>query len=713
MEANFHARDISGTLIVGDGNDVNVVNHVVVFDHGSTAAPAAEGPPRVRRRPRPAQWARPPRAPVLLGRDAECARVRDRLAQGYAVQVHGPSGSGRTALLSRIAADHGTGTDAAVVFVAAAGRSAEDVLQLVFEACHDTEDYKPGAALLRRLMAPVEALVVVDDFEDPDPGALTALRNTLPGCDVLVSSARPGPAEPGAATRGCRLGGLSADASLALLARESGRPLSETEAREAARFAAEVHGHPRALVAAAALLEAGSGTAAFTADEDARAAGLAGRLGPAAARLLGALSAFQPLAVPTALFDAAGVGTPAPGTLTELHRLRLITHEHGGYRATTPLAVRTAEQAGTLRDAADAAPGLTDWLGRRPARHTVAAASGLVRRALADAARRGDDTAVRDLARAAAPMLARSLCWGTWQEVLTLGKVAATRLGATADVAYFAHEEDVRRRALGLAAVGAGLASAAGGLAVGQAINGTDPPPADGGTAAAGGSGAGLGGPLAAGLGVLVLGIAGLLAGLLASGDDGTPTARPSATATASGPAAAPVLPSTSEPTRPDPGKPSEQPTSPDPGQRVTPRPDTEPPDDTSRPASPPTVGEQPSFCLLTGHNSDGFTAIPVGSEDTRTTTYTASDCDSDAEVTLSVTPDTQPPSVTVEHQGCTPSGERELLCSILITFRPQVAGSYTSLLDVAHDGDTTGMTIYTEALPAEAPEEEADGTGG
>jgi hypothetical protein len=57
--------------------------------------------------------------------------------------------------------------------------------------------------------------------------------------------------------------------------------------------------------------------------------------------------------------------------------------------------------------------------------------------------------------------------------------------------------------------------------------------------------------------------------------------------------------------------------------------------------------------------------------------------------------------------------GRRLGLCSMLITSRPQVAGSCTALLDVTHDGDTTGMTIYTDALPTEAPEEEADGTGG
>ncbi|MFF3934730.1 hypothetical protein [Streptomyces phaeofaciens] len=712
MGTSVQAGDISGQLVVGDNNDVTVVNHIVVLDHGSSAAPSAEGPPQVRRRPRPADWVRPPRAPVLLGRDEERARIGNRLAEGYAVRVHGPPGSGRTALLSRVAADRGP--DAAVVFVQAAGMDAEDVLQQIFESCYDTKDYKPGSARLRRLMAPVEALVVVDDFADPDPGGLAALRDALPGCDVLVSSTEHGPAQEDGRTRACRLGGLSATASLALLEQELGRPLSEAEAREAARFAAEVHGNPRALVASAALLEAGGGAAAaaFTADEAAVASGLAGRLGQESALLLGALCAFRPLPVPTALLGAIGVGTPVPETLDELQRLRLVTHESGGYRAGGRLAVLTAERAGTLRVAADSTAELADWIGRRPGRREVAAGAGLVRRALAEAARQGDDTAVRDLARAAAPVLARSLCWGAWQEVLALGGAAAARLGATEDVTYFAREENVRRNALGLARVAVGLASAAGGMAAGQAVGGTAPPAEagvqGGGAGLPGGSGAGLSGPLTAGLGVLVLGVGGLAAALLASGGGSAPAARPAATPYSTpGLTTTPTRPGMSEPSPPAGSRSSEGPSDGDTGQGDGSRPpDSGPPDEPSTPASPPSVSARQPSCRLEGQNAEPFHATPVGSEDSRTLTYIGYDCGSDKSVTFSVTPETQPPSFTMEHQGCSPTGDRQFLCTIVVTFRPQTPGSYTALLDVAHDGDTIGMTIPAEAFTEESPSE-------
>ncbi|MFF0066643.1 hypothetical protein ACFYRC_35060 [Streptomyces sp. NPDC005279] len=712
LGTSVQAGDISGQLVVGNNNDVNVVNHIVVLDHGSSVAPSAKGPPRVRRRPRPADWVRPPRAPVLLGRDEERARIDNRLSEGYAVRVHGPPGSGRTALLSRVAADRGP--DAAVVFVHAAGMDAEDVLQQIFQSCYDTEDYKPGSARLRRLMAPVEALVVVDDFEDPDPGGLAALRDALPGCDVLVSSTEHGPAETGAGTRVCRLGGLSASASLALLERELDRPLSDAEAREAACFAAEVHGHPRALVASAALLEAGGSTAAaaFTADEAAVASGLAGRLGQGTARLLGALCAFQPLPVSAALLGAVGAGTPVPGALTELQRLRLVTRESSGYRAGGRLAVLTAERAGTLRVAADATAELADWIGHWPGRREVAAGSGLVRRALAEAARQGDDTAVRDLARAAAPVLARSLCWGAWTEVLALGGAAAARLGATEDVTYFAREENVRRKALGLASVAAGLASAAGGMAAGQAISGTDPPTAEGmqegGAGLSGGSSAGLSGPLAAGLGVLVLGVGGLVAGLLASGGGSAPAARPAATPYSTpGFTTTPGRPGTFEPSRPGAGGSSEKPSERATGQGEGSRPPgSDQPDEPSRPSSPQSVSRQPPSCRLEGQSAKPFQAMPVGSEDSRTLTYTGYDCDSDESVTFSVTPETQPPSFTLKHQGCSPTGDRQFLCTMIVTFRPQTPGSYTARLDVAHDGDTIGMTIPAEAFTEESPSE-------
>ncbi|WP_158708888.1 ATP-binding protein [Streptomyces sp. NRRL S-920] len=710
MGTSVQARDISGQLVVGDHNDVNVVNHIVVFDHGSSVAPSAEGPPRVRRRPRPADWVRPPRAPVLLGRDEELARVNNRLAEGYAVRLHGPPGSGRTALLSRVAADREP--DAPVIFIQAGGSDTEDILQQIFQACYDTEDYKPGSARLKRLMAPIEALVVIDDFTDPASDGLAVLRDTLPGCDVLVASTEQGPTETGSATRACQLGGLSASASLALLERELGRPLSDAESREAARFAAEVHGHPRALVASAALLEAGGSTAeAFTADETAVASGLAGRLGQGAADLLGALCAFQPLSIPTALLGAVGAGTPVAGACAELQQLRLVTHESGGYRARGRLAVLTAERAGTLRSAADATPDLATWIGQRPARREVAAGSGLIRRALREAARQGDDTAVRDLARAAAPVLARSLCWGAWKEVLALGGAAAVRLDATEDVTYFAREEDVRRKALGLVSAAASVASAAVGVAVGQGTGGTDRSSAEGaqqdGTGSFAGSGGGLSGPLATGIGVLVLGAGGLLAGLLMSGGGSTPAARPATTPpSAPGATAASERPGTFEPSRPGAGRPSgKPPPRREDERRDDPRPPgNDRPDEPSRPAPSKPESRRPPSCLLVGVSSTNFQPLPVGSEDSRTLLYDGYDCDTDESVTFSVTPETEPASFTLEHRGCSPTGDRQFRCTMIVTFRPQAPGSYTAKLDVTHDGDSIGMDIhaYTQESPSE-----------
>ena len=55
----------------------------------------------------------------------------------------------------------------------------------------------------------------------------------------------------------------------------------------------------------------------------------------------------------------------------------------------------------------------------------------------------------RDLARVAAPALALALHWGSWDRVLTLGLRAARELASAADEAYFTHEHDARRQALG------------------------------------------------------------------------------------------------------------------------------------------------------------------------------------------------------------------------------------------------------------------------
>ncbi|NUS82514.1 MAG: hypothetical protein HOY75_07105 [Streptomyces sp.] len=470
--------DVEGQVVVGDRNVV------INAERGSSVTVRSEPPPFARRRARPAGRALPYRMPELLGREGELAALRRWLSQGHPVQIYGPPGIGKSLLLRRFAADAAArGQD--VVYLPAAGVPVDDLVQELFQACYEAPDYKPAPAVTQQLMASVHALVAVDDFQG-SAEELTELVAATPGCDVLVVTAERQEWQEGQEGRALRLDGLLEEPALALLTEELGRPLRGDERAAAAHLIATVRGHPLTLLQAAAALRAAgagpmesagsAGSAGLAVDERALAVGLAGGLSDGAGKLLRILCAVEPLPLSPALLSviAAGPAHPAGATsaagvdraaAAELEALRLASSEGGGFRATGRLAQLVAERTGPAQDPAVLAVALVGWA-RGATRHERAAESAVVRRVLEAAALAGGHGAVRDLARFTAPALARSLRWGSWRQVLGLGSGAARALGAAADLAYFTHEEEARRRALGLAVgVAAGLSFGAGAAA--------------------------------------------------------------------------------------------------------------------------------------------------------------------------------------------------------------------------------------------------------
>jgi hypothetical protein len=423
-----------------------------------------------------------------------------------------------------------------VVYFSAAGLPVADIVQEVFDACYATDDadgYKPEADRLRRLMGSVDALLVVDDF-DGSADDLNVLADAVPSCDVLLAS--PG-AVSGGPWQGLRLGGLSETDCLALLGRERGHPLG-ADAAAALRLVATVRGHPLALVQAAAALRLGGGSNGFAAEESALAFGIAGELSVSAGRYLGLLCGFAPLAVSYELLGACSGMGPAPDrtALAELGAAGLVARHGFGYQASGPLAALVAERAGTLRQPAELVAPLTAWAGDAVRPHRVVAETGVVLLVLRAAERAGDDAGVRRLARTVAPVLARSLHWGAWHQVLELGGRAARRLGADEDAAYFAREDGTRRRALGIVA---GLT--VGGAASGALVTGAVAGKAGGSAAAMTQTGSGTAGALLSSVAAhpavvatlaAAIVVGGTVTGLAVTSDDVTPPPPPPSSTT-------------------------------------------------------------------------------------------------------------------------------------------------------------------------------------
>ncbi|MEU7060247.1 hypothetical protein [Streptomyces sp. NPDC046197] len=527
---------VDGQVVVGERNVV------INAQQGSSVSYRAEGPPPIRRRSHPVGRALPRRSAELLGRESELTTIGGWLAEGHPVYVAGAPGVGKSALLRRYAADQ-TAQGRDLVYLPAAGLPVEDLVQELFHTCFEAEDYKPEPARMRRLMGTVHALLVIDDFEG-SAEELATLIDAAPGCDVLLATVERVSSGDG---RELRLEGLPESAALALLARELGRTPQGEEEDAARRLIATVDGHPLALVQAAAAMRraAQSGStseAGFTVDETAVAVGTAGRLSEGAARLLRLLCAIEPVPASARLLGVLSGGESVSTSHTsELEELRLIEGYRAGYRCCGRFATLVAEQTGTVPDPAQFAVALVRWLRTSASRQDATAEAPVILRVLEAAALRDDHAAVRDLARAVAPALARSLHWGAWGRVVERGKSAAEALGAASDLAYFSREAEVRKRALGLAGgllvgggAGAGAAAAhsawQGGVGKGATV------------ASRTGLKAMVSGPVALGTGAAVV-VAGVVFVSLAGGKHQHPVAAPTPVPTVSG---APLISPTS-----------------------------------------------------------------------------------------------------------------------------------------------------------------------
>ena len=451
-------RDVLGQLVVGS------YNVVVNATQGSSVTVRAGGPPSAQRRPhlRSARL-RPGLEP--LGRDRELAQLTWWLDQGVPVQVCGDSGIGKTTLLRHLVFRRTRTTE--VLYLSAAGLAVDDVLQDVFEACYESDGYKPEAGELRRLMTSVQVLIVLDDFEGSvdDVGVLL---DVLPACDLLFAQADRcmwggGETLP--------LEGLPQQAGLALLGRLLGRPLRPDELPKAIRLWERAGGRPLTLLQSAATFTAAeSGRTlpgqSWEVADAALAQTVAAQLSASAHDTLRVLHALDGLPVPVWLLPQL-TGRGVMTALNELAHVGLVEQAEQAARLTGPLARQVAALDSRPLTAAALTPALNAWAGAaRPGE--VADAAPALARVLEAAVREGDPAGACRLARAAAPRLAVSLHWAAWARVLALGRQAASQANAHADQAYFDHEDQVRRRCLGLASASGAAVGAA--FAVGKHV---------------------------------------------------------------------------------------------------------------------------------------------------------------------------------------------------------------------------------------------------
>jgi energy-coupling factor transporter ATP-binding protein EcfA2 len=504
---------VPGVLVVGDHNVVIQADH-------SSVTPREDPPPQPRLRRRPGGLPLPRGGPEPIGRDAELRQIEGWFDEGSPVEVIGPPGIGKSLLLRTLAGQRSRAGNE-VVYLAAAGLSVEDIVQGLFQACYDSEDYKPDPARLRRLMGSVRALVIVDDLA-ATPEEITVLLDAVPSSSLVISSAQRCLWGEGHLVE---LAGLDAGPALALVERELDRRLDESERSFFEAFRQEVAGHPLAMIQAARAVRAAKEQSLLP-DRQALAGALASGLGEQAHSVLSLLLAVEPIAVPAELIEAL---TDAAGELTRLEQAGLIQPQPEGYHPSPPMAGLVVQSADVRPDPAVYVQPLASWAADATPQQ-IADTAPLIVTILSAAVAQHAYVPAKELARTAAPALCRTLRWGAWQRVLALGKQAAHALDAKEDEAYFAQEEQSRLKALGKGmAIGAAIGAA---FVVGQHI---------GQAAAAKGATAGLKGCLSSPIAITAasaVAVAGLI-GTVSYVNRGDPT-----TASPSYSSAPPLIPS-------------------------------------------------------------------------------------------------------------------------------------------------------------------------
>lgn len=390
----------------------------------------------------------------LIGRQRALGAARTALEYGRDVEIVGPAGIGKTALIRAVCTDWLPATTPDGILMLPRGRPLRDTILFVFDACFvRPAETVPADEVLRAALGELRLLLVLDDPQ-PDGATLARLREWLPHSLLICSGGYE--RLPGATTVG--VAGLSEHHGLELLETAVGHRFTVDESHAARSAAGHLGGEPLALVRLAALVRHHSAPLGDVVSTH-------GLNGPGAnlQEAVLALTTPQERSVLETLagFGAAGVdgdvvsgvvkGTDPTKALRRLRYLGLAEgDDHVGWRA-------SADVVSTPEERAHAHKRLLRWVLDHHAEAGVvsrAAAPILIAQSAGLADERPVD--VFQIARASEGPLAEAGAWAAWEATLEMG-LAAARADADADqVAYFQHQlgvlalvrgEDVESRA--------------------------------------------------------------------------------------------------------------------------------------------------------------------------------------------------------------------------------------------------------------------------
>ncbi|MFD9005937.1 hypothetical protein ACFV0T_34160 [Streptomyces sp. NPDC059582] len=400
----------------------------------------APDPPPVRRPYGPDA----PRPPFVLGREEQLALVRRASRERGAVEFTGPCGAGKSSLLQHAATGEAPGT-----YVRVGGTEPEDLLQDLmrhFYVYPDPGGIRLGTEQCAQALAHVNGVVALDDVSY-SASQLSYLRRALANSTLVVGAPAP---VLGALGTSYALPGLSEAAAVALLSRELGRFIPDSDMASVRRLVAAVDGQPLRLRQAAALVRLDGHTFDELADRTASDPDVLDELsisavGPQAKRALAVLTLVGGALLPGDLLAQMADIAFVAETLDPLFARGLAEQREDRFG----LPVCKAEPYRRILyrsiGLASAVRSLAAWLAARDpggeeARGAVDAAVSL----LGLAAEQREWEAVVRLTTVVERVLFVQGHWQAWQHTLAQGITAAQAAGDRMAEASFTHQQGVQ-----------------------------------------------------------------------------------------------------------------------------------------------------------------------------------------------------------------------------------------------------------------------------
>lgn len=386
---------------------------------------------------------RPTRGRKLVVRDRELELLRMELGARHHVQVCGPRGAGKKALLAHAAAAGAVRDCEGVLWPLTAGNSPDDVIQDLLHKCFEITDTPVvDKRVALELLGGLRALVVLEDVDWP-LDAVRELTNAMRGSVFVVASER----DLSALMTSVSLPPLSNEDSLKLVTNAVGRTLTDDEVGLVAELDVDERMPGRLVQVASHInLAKAAGNVArdlSPASRELLTTAAIERLSRPACALLQTLALFDDLRWGTELLCAAS-GVAGRDTIKELvdrdladrqrDRCQLLCQDDAVYVPPVTTKDRWERFVRVIEWVAadDTSPG------------QVAAEAEVIERLVGHALHAGVLDIALLLARVASVKLVRSTHWGAWGRVLDLGLRAAERAGCEEDRGYFRYAIAVR-----------------------------------------------------------------------------------------------------------------------------------------------------------------------------------------------------------------------------------------------------------------------------